>query len=109
MDHHEYRNIWMAPIAGQVLQYLDGARQYVDKFAVTLMNKDRVVEHLMKEKLESLRKTVFFFLTANVTSLAKLAINGKAVNKGTGMGMDVQCTITFTGTKTMLNKLKTVL
>lgn len=109
MDHHEYRNIWMAPIAGQVLQYLDGARQYVDKFAVTLMNKDRVVEHLMKEKLESLRKTVFFFLTVNVTSLEKLAINGKAVNKGTGMGMDVQCTITFTGTKTMLNKLKTVL
>ena len=50
MDHHEYRNIWMAPIAGQVLQYLDGARQYVDKFAVTLMNKDRVVEHLMKGK-----------------------------------------------------------
>ena len=109
MDHHEYRNIWMAPIAGQVLQYLDGARQYVDKFAVTLMNKDRVVEHLMKEKLESLRKTVFFFLTVNLTSLEKLAINGKAVNKGTGMGMDVQCTITFTGTKTMLNKLKTVL
>lgn len=109
MDHHEYRNIWMAPIAGQVLQYLDGARQYVDKFAVTLMNKDRVVEHLMKEKLESLQKTVFFFLTVNVTSLEKLAINGKAVNKGTGMGMDVQCTITFTGTKTMLNKLKTVL
>ena len=109
MDHHEYRNIWMAPIAGQVLQYLDGARQYVDKFAVTLMNKDRVVEHLMKEKLESLRKTVFFFLTVNVTSLEKLAINGKAVNKGTGMGMEVQCTITFTGTKTMLNKLKTVL
>ena len=93
----KYCNTWMGP------------DKCVDKFAVTLINKDRVVEHLMKEKLESLRKTVFFFLTVNVTSLAKLAINGKAVNKGIGMGMEVQCTITFTGTKTMLNKLKTVL
>ena len=27
MDHHEYRNTWTTPIARQVLQYLDGARQ----------------------------------------------------------------------------------
>ena len=34
----KYCNTWMGP------------DKYVDKFAVTLMNKDRVVKHLMKGK-----------------------------------------------------------
>ena len=42
------------------------------------------------------------------SSLEKVTINGKAVNKEKGIEMEVPCTITFTGPKLILNKLKQV-
>ena len=81
----------------------------VDKYVVAVMNKDKVVGHLMKGKNGKLAKTVLIFVRVNVTNSAKLTINGKAVNKGKGMEVEVLCTITFTFTKPILNKLKEVL
>ena len=72
------------------------------------MNKDRVVGHLMKGKGGSLQK-LLFFLRADVSNMATVKINGKAVKKGKGKGMEVPCTITFTGSKQVLSKLKEVL
>ena len=48
--------------------------------------------------MENLAKTVFFFLRVDVTNSAKVTINGKAVNKGKGMGKEVSCVTIFTGT-----------
>ena len=39
-------------------------------------------------------------------AVAEVTITGKAVNKRKGMGMEVSCTILFSGTKPMLKKLK---
>ena len=36
-------------------------------------------------------------------------INGMAVNKGKEKGVEVPCTITFTGSKLMLSKVKELL
>ena len=50
--------------------------------------------------------TVFFFRRLDATNLAKITTNGKAVDKGKGMGIEVPCKITFTDTKPILNKQK---
>ena len=47
---------------GEVLQCRMEPDNAVDKYAVAVMNKDRVVEHLMKGKSRNFGKTVFFFL-----------------------------------------------
>ena len=52
---------------------------------------------------------LFFFLRADVSNMATVKTNGKVVKKGKGKGMEVPCTITFTGSKQVLSKLKEVL
>ena len=89
-------------------KYCNAKWNDVDKYSVAVMNKDRVFRHLMKGNYGKFAKTLFFFLRVDVTNLAKVTINGKAVNKGKGMGIEFPCT-TFTVTKPMLNKLKEVL
>lgn len=42
---------------------------------------------------------VFFLLTANISNMAAMRINGMIVNKGKGKGIEVPCTITFTSSK----------
>ena len=108
MDYHEYRKTW-APFLGEVLQCRMEPDNAVDKYAVVVMNKDRVVGHLMKGKSGKFTKTVFFFLRTGVINSATLKITGKAVNKGKAIGMEVLCSITFTGIKPMLDKLKEIL
>ena len=108
MGYHEYRKTW-APFLGEVLQCRMEPDNAVDKYAVAVMNKDRVVGHLMKEKSGKFGKTVFFFLRTDKINQATVKITGKAVNKGKGTGMEVPCSITFTGSKQMLNKLKEIL
>ena len=70
-----------------------------DKYAVAVMNKGRVVRHLMKVKSGKFAKTVFFFLRTNEINSATMKITEKAANKGKGIGMEVPCSITFTGSK----------
>ena len=108
MGYLEYHNT-LTPIIGEVLKCRMELDNDIDKHVVAVTNKDRVVRHLIKGKNGKFAKTVFFFLRIDVTNLTKVTINEKAVNKGKGMGMQVPCTITFTGTKPMLNKLKDVL
>ena len=71
----------------------------VDKYAVAVMNKGRVVRHLMKGKSGKFAKTVFCILRASEINSATMKIIGKAANKGKGIGIEVPCSITFTGSK----------
>ena len=107
MGYLEYHNT-LTPIIGEVLKCRMELDNDIDKHVVAVTNKDRVVRHLIKGKNGKFAKTVFFFVFRCYQS-------GKSDNKwegceqGKGMGMEVPCTITFTGTKLMLNKLKDVL
>ena len=108
MGYHEYCKTW-APFLGQVLQCRMEPDNAVDKYAVAVTKKDRVVGHLMKRKSGKFAKTVFFFLRTDEINSAIVKITGKAVNKGKGMGMEVPCSILFTGNKPKLDKLKEIL
>ena len=50
----------------------------------------------------------FFSLRADVSNIAIVKINRKAVNKGKGKKIEVPYTITFTGSNQMFSKLKEV-
>ena len=63
----------------------------------------------MKAKSGKFAKTVFFFLRIDKINSATVKITGKTVNKGKRMRMEVPCSITLTGSKPMLDKLKEIL
>ena len=94
---------------GDVLQCRMEPDNPVDRYPVAVMKQDRVVGHLLKRKRGQFAKTVFFLLRTDEINSATVKITGKAVNKGKGMGMEVPCSITFTGSKPMLDKLKEIL
>lgn len=54
---------------------------------MAVINKDRVAGHLMKGKILKSTKTVFFFLRLDVSNMATVKVNGKAVNKGKRKGI----------------------
>ena len=81
----------------------------MDKYAVAVINKDRVVGHLMEGKSGKLAKTVFFFLRTDTINSVRVEITGKAVNKSKGKGMQVPYKIIFSGSISALDKLKDIL
>ena len=96
--YHEYRKTW-TPITGDVLQCQMEPDNAEGKYVVAVMNKDRAAGHLMEEKSSKFAKIVSFFLRDDVSNMAAVKINGKAVRKGEGNRMEVLCTIIFTGSK----------
>ena len=108
MGYHEYRKTF--PIVGETLQCQMEPDNVVDKYAVAVINKSKVVGHLMNGKSGKFAKTVFFFLRADTINSATVEITGKPINDGKGMGMQVPCRIKFTGrNKAVLDKLKDIL
>ena len=59
MGYHEYRKAW-GPFLGEALQCQMELDNDVDKYAVAVMNKDKVVGHLIKGKSGKFAKTVYF-------------------------------------------------
>ena len=108
MGYHEYRKTG-APFWGELLQCRMEQDNAVNKYTVAVMKKDRVLGHLMKGRSRKFAKTTFFFLRTDEISSATVKITGKTVNKGKGMGVEVPCSITSTGSKPMLEKLKEIL
>ena len=53
MGYHEYHNTW-TPIIGELLQSRVEPDNDVNKYVVEVMNKDKVVGHLMKGKNEKM-------------------------------------------------------
>ena len=72
---------FLQKISGSAIFFI-GPDNAVDKYAVAVMNEDRVAEHFMKREREKLAKIVLFFLRADVSNMIAVKINGKAVNKG---------------------------
>ena len=105
MGYHYHCKTWV-PFVGEDLQCRMEPDNVVDKYAVAVINKDRVAGHLMKGKSGNLAKTVFLFLRTDTINSARVEITGKAVNKGIGMGMQVPCKFIVTGSKPVLDKLK---
>ena len=68
-------------LGGGILQCRMEPDNAVDKYAVPVMNKDRVVGHWMKGKSGKFAKIVFFFLRTDEINSATVKITGKAVNK----------------------------
>ena len=85
MGYHDYRKTWV-PFVGEVLQCGMEPDNVVDKYSVAVINKDRVVGHLMKEKSGQFAKTLFFFLRTDTINSATVEITWKAVNEGKGIG-----------------------
>ena len=94
---------------GEVIQCQKEPDNAVGKYAVAVMNKDRVVGHLIKGRSGKFAITVFFFMRQDEINSATVKITGKAVNKGKGIGKELPCSITFTGSKPMLDKLSEIL
>ena len=85
MGYHEYQNTWI-PIVGEVLQCRMEPDNNVDKYAVAVMNKYRVVGHLIKGKNRKFAKSVFFFLRVDVTNSSKNKWEGCEQRKRNGNG-----------------------
>ena len=62
----------------------------------------------MKRKSEKFAKIAFVFLRADVSNMAPVKINGKAVNKGKRKRMKVSCASAFNVRKQILSELKEV-
>ena len=75
MGYHEYRKTWV-PIVGETLQCQMEPDNVVDKYAVAVINKSKVVGHLMNGKSGKFAKTVFFFLRADTINSATVEITG---------------------------------
>ena len=105
MGYHVYCKTFTFTV-GEVLQCQTRSDNNADKYTVAVMNKNKVVRHLMKGKNGQFTKMVFFFLRGDVTNSVKMTINGKIVNEEKGMGMEIPCIIILIGPEPMLDKLK---
>ena len=81
MGYYKYWKTWTSVI-GDILQCQVELDNTAGKYALAVMNKDRAVEHLMKEKSGKFAKIVFFFQRADVSNMATIKRNGKGENKG---------------------------
>lgn len=59
MGYHEHGNTW-TPIVGEVLRCQIQLENDVDKYAVAVINEDRITGHSMKGKKETLQKQYSF-------------------------------------------------
>ena len=59
MGQHDYRKTW-TPIVGEALQCRMEPENDVDKYAVAVINEDRITGHSMKGKKETLQKQYSF-------------------------------------------------
>ena len=93
---HEYRNIWTSKI-GETLSTEREPGNLVDKYAICLKKNNEIVGHLQLGKDGKFAKTVFYFLRADEYGSCDVLIKGKPVNPGDGDGMQVPCSLNFTG------------
>ena len=77
-----------------------------DKYTVCVKKENRIVGHLPLGKSGKFAKTMFHFLKADELSSCKIVVAGKPVNLGDDDGMQVSCTLMFTGVKKCIDILK---
>ena len=96
--YHEYKNIW-TPKIGETLSIEREPGNLVDKYAVCVNKNNEIVGHLPLGKDGKFAKTVFYFLRADEFGSCDVLIKGKPANFGDGDGMQVPCSLNFTGRK----------
>ena len=106
--YHAYMNQW-DPTIGEVLKTrLEPENEYA-KFAVAVEKCGAVVGHISKGKTVRFAKTISFFLRANHIHYSRVEAIGKRVNLGDGQGLQIPCTLHFTGEAKYIDKLKDIL
>lgn len=106
--YHAYMNIW-EPTIGEVLKARLEPENEFDKFAVAVEKSGAVVGHLAKGKSGRFAKTISFFLRANHENSCSVEVKGKRVNLGDGEGLQIPCTLHFTGETRYIDKLRDIL
>ena len=103
--YHEYKSIW-TPKIGEKLQTKREPENLVDKYAVCVKKNHKIVGHLPLGRNGKFAKTVFYFLRADEYGLCSVLVKGKPVNLGDGDGMQVPCTLNFSGQKKFIDILQ---
>ena len=105
--YHEYKNIW-TPKIGETLSIEREPGNLVDKYAVCV-KKNEIVGYLQLGKDGKFAKILFCFLRADECGSCDVLIKGKPVNLGDGDGMQVPCSLNFTGQKKFIDILEKTL
>lgn len=103
--YHAYQNEWV-PVVNENLRARTEPENVVDKYAVCVLSGEDVVGHLKKGKSGRFAKTVFYFLRGDKDGSCSVIVGGKPVNLGDGEGIQVQCTLHFTGQKKFIEVLR---
>ena len=103
--YHEYENIWISKI-GETLSTEREPGNLVDKYAVCVKRNNEIVGHLQFGKDGKFAKTVLYFFRADEYGSCDVLIKGKPVNLGDGDGMQVPCSLNFTGRKKFIDILE---
>ena len=99
-----YKEIWN-PVKGEVLDTIMEPENPTNRYAVCVENNGNVVGYLTKGKNGRFSKTIFFFLRADKYGSCKVRIRkSKSINRGEGM--EVECTLEFTGQRQIIDILK---
>ena len=96
--YHEYKNIW-TPKIGETLSTEREPGNLVDKYAVCVKKNNEIVGHLQLGKDSR----------ADEYGSCDVLIKGKPVNLGDGDGMQVPCSLNFTGRKMFIDILEKTL
>ena len=81
----------------------------INLFAVALERCGHVVGHLTKEKSGRFSKTICFSLSANHGHYFRVYVTANRVNFGEGQGLQIPCTLRFTGEEMYIDVLKNIL
>ena len=101
---HVYKEIWN-PVEGEVLDTRIEPENLADNYTVCIEKIGNVVGQLPNGKYGRFSKTIFFFLRADEYGSCKVRINkSKAINRGDGM--EIECTLEFTGQRRFIDILK---
>ena len=95
-EHHVYKDI-RTPKQGEELDVLMEPDNLIDKFAVCVKIKEKVVGHLRKGTSGRFAKTIFYFLRSDAYSSAWAKVTGKRCNLGDGEGMQVSFKLSLPG------------
>lgn len=90
-------NEWTSEI-GETLKTCLEPENIVNKIAVAVEKEGQIVGHLNKTNSGRFAKIIFFFLCANhVNTTCHVEVRGKRVNLCDGQGLQVPCSLQFSG------------
>ena len=106
--YHAYMTKWTHK-NGEILKARPQPENQYDEYAVAVERCGDVVGHLSKERSVRFAKTVSYFLRASNENCCRIEVRGKRVNLGDGEGLQIPCTLHFSGKAKFTSKLKDIL